>query len=344
MIDDLDVLVRAESLLGVGRPRDALAELARVGAMASSDPDAWALISRCHLHLDEYDLALGAAQQVTRSDPGDGYGHLLQAIILNAQDRYREAVQAADQAVRLMPNSPMAHGHYGLALAHTGRKHRAVAQAAARHAVTLAPQDPDLLNLAGLVHLHCRNAAEARRHFEQALRVKPDHDDSLHNLGLLHAQKLSFGAAGANLGRSSALDPTAPENRVGFRFLLYRWLWVTHLSLFGVAFLLAVFSIVTVWMRPVTILVLLGLCVWAWWLVRGSTFQVRRALAYALRGSIGLTVWFVAVVATLVVLLAGQFAPVEWVMVSVYAARGLLVVGVIASWLAGRRSGRRRRS
>ena len=339
-VDELTVgVTRAEHLLEAGRYREALGALS--GMLAHEDERVWALVTRAHIGLEEWDAALGASHRYAALAPHDPWAPLLHSLARAGRHEFRQALHAAEHARRLDPDLAEAHAHWAWAAAHLGRSYRRPALAAAQHAVSLSPNSADIHNLAGMVALQARNRPRAEAGFREALRIQPDHDAALHNLGLHEVSRGRFAEAGRRFSESAQLDPAAPQTMVAFRLLLHRWLFITHLTLAGVAIvLLPLVSLGAAWAFVAVVAVLAVLTGWTTALVLRSRGRVLRAIGHAMRSSGGLSVW-VAVVVVAYLMSLVSLLPTSWA----DSVRGLitlvLVIGVFASWSVWGR-GRRR--
>jgi type IV pilus assembly protein PilF len=80
----------------------------------------------------------------------------------------------------------------------------AVALEEASLALKLDAQSVDALNLQGLAHMRLNHPQAAQRSFEQALAIKPDDADTLHNLAWLRCQQAHYAQAQRGFERALA--------------------------------------------------------------------------------------------------------------------------------------------
>lgn len=110
-------LQRAEALLAVKRPEDAVAAASLAVAAAPDDPRGWAVLSTARSQCKRHTDALLAAHEVIRLDPQGARGHLRSSNVLAALFRWAEAVGAAVAAVANEPLHAEAHARLALASA-----------------------------------------------------------------------------------------------------------------------------------------------------------------------------------------------------------------------------------
>ncbi len=135
-----------------------------------------------------------------------GYSDL--GLALSNQGRHNEAVAAGRTAVRLKPNSAIAHGNLGVALFHQGRVDAAIAEF--REAIRLQPDFSQ-------AHYNLANALsgqgetdEAIREYREVVRINPNHAEAYCNLaGALrergdYAGALAMYRKGHDLGSQQA--------------------------------------------------------------------------------------------------------------------------------------------
>lgn len=169
-----EIVDRAELLVELRRPEEALKLLAEAIAQ---DPDsyyAWCVKSLAHIRLQDYSAALDAASTAATLSPEDEWSHQLACIaLLNLPCRAQDAIAAARQAVRLGPEEWRSHYLLGIALM-DHRRHRAEAVSASERVLELAPDEPDAHVLAGDIAILRKKKKLARQHFERALALDPE--------------------------------------------------------------------------------------------------------------------------------------------------------------------------
>lgn len=182
--------------------------------MLPGDRAARTLLARVNLALGQPDQSLALIRPLLEADPTDA--HLL-SLASEAQLQQKNPAAASatlQKAVALNPGDPALHSQFGLLQLQTGDIDAAMKelntatqldkkQAQPLVALTLLhlqrkqydlaldtlaqlqaqlPNNPVAHNLAGVIHLNKKDSAEARRQFEQALKLKPDYMAAAMNL------------------------------------------------------------------------------------------------------------------------------------------------------------------
>jgi Flp pilus assembly protein TadD len=188
-------LVRAEHLLAIHRPQEALR---LVGALLASEPAngaALCLAARAELAIGEPTRARDLATRAVAAQPHEEHPLRLLALAWSAMGRSDEAHDAAAAAVACAPN--VWQTHYTLAHVSSGVPGMSsAALEAARRAVELAPHEADAHAVLGLVAVENKDKATAEKSLREALRLDPDHAGARNDLGRLQMlRKNHFGAA-----------------------------------------------------------------------------------------------------------------------------------------------------
>lgn len=236
---------RAEVLVELSRPAEALELLTRAIA---SDPGygyAWCAKAGAHIKAGDYDYALEAAGVAASCMPEDEWPHQLACIaLMNLYGREEDAIAAGRVCVQMSPHNWRSHYLLGMALVDV-RKHREEAEAAAARGMELAPNDPAVHELAGEVALARRRRDEARAHFERALAIDPDSTGAHEGLARLHLNGIRlptpsrFASAATGFATTLSVDPTVRENRYNLDLALRTALAWGAYFLFLVAWLVA---------------------------------------------------------------------------------------------------------
>lgn len=132
--------------------------------------EAWNNLAAAHGRLRDYAPAIAAARQALRLQPDSASCHqALAALLSNLFDRQHleEGLEAALRAIRLEPTLAAAYRSATIVLFKLGRFEQA--EAYARRALVLAPQDPDMVDTLGEQLLSRGRAAEASAVYAAAL-------------------------------------------------------------------------------------------------------------------------------------------------------------------------------
>lgn len=164
-------------------------------ATASADPDrARALTAR-----------YGAAYDKNPTDVATAYAY---GVSLRASGQRAQALAVLETAALKNPGQKQVLAAYGRALSDVGRYDDALAVMQRAH----SPEKPDwrLLNAQGAILDQLGRSAEARGHYEAALKIMPGEPSILSNLGLSYALSNDLGKAEATLAQA-AMSPRADE-------------------------------------------------------------------------------------------------------------------------------------
>jgi tetratricopeptide (TPR) repeat protein len=198
-------VTRAEHLLDVHRPQEALRVLAAALAQDPQNVTALCLAARAELDLGEAARAHELARRAAAAQPHSEHPLRLLALSLCAMGRSVEACEAATAAVANAPN--FWPTHYVLAHASAGVPGMAtVAREAARRAVELAPLEAETHAVMGQVAIEEGDQTAAEKALHEALRLNPDLAMARNELGRLQLlRKDHFGAA-SHFAHAAASD------------------------------------------------------------------------------------------------------------------------------------------
>lgn len=179
-----------------------------------------ALAANPHIHaarveLGHVELAQGKVdaarktfQDVVARDPSNAEAR---ASLLFLDDDVTSAIPAYEEALRFQPADASLRNNLAAALAKAGRDREALEQY--RAALEIDPSLYDAHMNVGALLSRMENAAESRRHFEQASKLRPSSPEPLVYLALIDAGSGRFGAAAESMQRAIRADETT-ANRV----------------------------------------------------------------------------------------------------------------------------------
>jgi Flp pilus assembly protein TadD len=146
-----------------------------------------------------------------RRDPNDIQAAIAYARALRATDQRAQAVAVLEQASLRHPNSQIVLGAYGRALADAGQYVQALDALSRAH----TPDNPDwrILNAQGAVLDQLGRHAEARKHYEAALKIVPGDTSVLSNLGLSYALTKDLNLAEKTLREAASRRDANPRVR-----------------------------------------------------------------------------------------------------------------------------------
>lgn len=117
--------------------------------------------------------AEGVARAIIGSGPDDDFGYGLLSDALRAQDRYGEAIQAANEAVKLAPDNAVHCWRH--ALSHLQAGDSRIALQSADRGIELDPNDPDLYEIRSIALSNLDRDVEAVQAAEAGLAINPEH-------------------------------------------------------------------------------------------------------------------------------------------------------------------------
>jgi len=196
----------ARSLIATG---DYAAVIARLGPIPRDEALTLDLAS-AYRKSEMFDQSAQVLADALRSDPqSDGLTSALVSLEVH-QSHYAAAEKLAEEIARAKPGDIEAQRIYLRTLVLTGDNDAAPL---GRKLLALAPQDPDLLNLNGLLERKAGEYSQARTHLEQAVVLNPDDFNSRVNLGLVLVQLHEPAGATEQLEKAVALGATEPQVR-----------------------------------------------------------------------------------------------------------------------------------
>jgi tetratricopeptide (TPR) repeat protein len=199
-------LARAESLLQVRRPEDALRELAGAAVAEPDNADVLYLMAVAYDRMDRTEDALRAAERTLALDPEYVQAYRLGCDVLLDLGRPDEALNAARRAVELEPDD--AWSAWSLVRALVGQNDFSAAGQAAARVRELAPDSMLGWHAVGWVALQRNDWAIAEGAYRKALEISPDNDSLLNNLGLAVMRQGRSAEASQLFTRAGQLEPT----------------------------------------------------------------------------------------------------------------------------------------
>lgn len=224
-----------------------------------------------------------------------------------------EARQIALGSVHLAPHDWSCR--YSLTQALLGGRRPLVSQALeqANECVRLAPNSPDAHNLAGLCLDRLGLSDQARVAYAKALELDPQHALAMNNLATLDIGVFRLRRASRGFSSALALEPDAPLVQENLRVLMWRLSYRLFLTVLGAAAVVGILVATTdTWLpRALVGCVLLVLC---GWLAESSRRALPRGISRswrAIASRLGFRGWCYAVVVVfaLVCVCAMAFAP-----------------------------------
>jgi len=180
-------LARATALFERMDPAEAVRALEPVLATDPAAIEAWLLMTRLRLALDENQAALEAANKAIGLAPEDPRGPAAASRALSLLGRHDEAVTMAYRALMADPKNPLWHDRVAWSLLAADRQY-ADAEQAARTAVGLDPHEAHYYFTHGVTLDALGHADQARQAFLISLRLEPENPVAQHRLAVLNGE------------------------------------------------------------------------------------------------------------------------------------------------------------
>lgn len=200
------VAARADTLIDLGRPGEAISILAAALATDPSSPDLLRQLARAQLAGDDEPAALATAQRAVAADPESEWGYRILSLAFTGVGDLQNAELAAAEAQRLAPALWQTHARRAIASAQGG--HFAEGMAAAHEAVRLAPDEADAHFAMGYTAMQAGRADIAEQAYLHTLALRPDHATAMNNLSIIRMRQRG-GLSKAVQGLSAALSTDA---------------------------------------------------------------------------------------------------------------------------------------
>ena len=180
-------LARATALFERMDPAEAVRALEPVLATDPAALEAWLLMTRLRLALDENQAALEAANKAIGLAPEDPRGPAAASRALSLLGRHDEAVTMAYRALMADPKNPLWHDRVAWALL-TAERQFADAEQAARTAIGLDPNEAHYYFTHGVALDAMGHTDQARQALLTSLRMEPDNPVAQHRLAVLNGE------------------------------------------------------------------------------------------------------------------------------------------------------------
>jgi tetratricopeptide (TPR) repeat protein len=197
---------RAQTLLSLGRPAEAMTVLSTALATEPDSAELLRLLARAHLLSGQPFEAQTVAKRAIALEPDHEWGHRILSQAYSDSDDYQSAMRAAAESQRLAPSEWRGHVVQAIASAHAGYAPEALA--AARYAVQLAPNEPETHFAMGFASKRAGDLDTAEKAYRHVLSIQPDHAMALNNLSALRLNQRG-GLRDATRGFGSALASDA---------------------------------------------------------------------------------------------------------------------------------------
>jgi tetratricopeptide (TPR) repeat protein len=180
-------IARATALFERMDPAAAVRELEPALAADPSSVEAWLLMARLRLALDENQAALEAASNAIALAPDDPRAPATASRAFSLLGRHDDAVTMAHRAVIADPKNPLWHDRVAWALL-TADRQASDAEQAARTAIGLDPNEAHYYFTHGLALDALGHVDQARQALLTSLRMEPDNPAAQHRLAVLNGE------------------------------------------------------------------------------------------------------------------------------------------------------------
>ncbi len=183
----------------------------------SSSPEYTTAQGRLALDLQEADQkaqALSTAQALASARPDDPHTSLVLADLYRDDDRFPEAVKTLDKLIAQVGPATTADWrlYYLRGAAYEREGRWGEAEADLQHALTLKPDDPEVMNYLGFAWAdRGEHLAQALPMLERANALAPDSGAFVDSLGWAHYRLGQYPQAVLELEHAASLDPADPD-------------------------------------------------------------------------------------------------------------------------------------
>jgi tetratricopeptide (TPR) repeat protein len=223
---------QARKLLAEGKAGEAKSGFEELLAKYPREADLHLFLGISQLRLRNPDAAAIAIKRAIEIDPKHIEARtLLGWIELEVRGNFDGAIQQYAKVVELKPDSPQAHVNLGVAYKHKGALDAALEsynQALAQRADYV-----EALSNRGWVLIEQEKWQEARRDFDDALKIKPDDHGALQGLAQVLEKSRDYAGAQQVLSRLNAQSPNFVYWLQWSRIGLIRYWWLFSLIAIG---------------------------------------------------------------------------------------------------------------
>lgn len=200
-------MLLGDLLLRDKQPDDALNAFAKAHELAPQNPQPYIIRARVMHAIGKMDDAIKEFQELLTSQPNSVPANMGIATLYEAQKRYPEAKARYLKVLELMPDQPAAANNLAYLIAEEENGDLGEALRLAMLAKQAVPEDPNVSDTLGLVHLKREAYGLAISQFQQALAAKPD--EPIINYHLALAQMGNNDPEAARSSVQKALDSQA---------------------------------------------------------------------------------------------------------------------------------------
>jgi len=244
-------LESAQLLIDMGQAQKAAEELRAELAENPNSAEAEALLALALVMQKNFRAAEFHVRRALTHEPSDALSHYIYSLILQDTHRDAEAEREIMEAIRILPFCAPFHSAYAFLLYRHGQIEKA--EAVARNALALDPEDTQALCLLGQSQMDEQQLQVAQDTFRRALAINPESPESHLGMGLTHLQRNETDSAYRNLRQAVLLDPTNESIRRNYlltiqaRHPLYSLFWRWSLLMHRMGTVNAILLISVLW-------------------------------------------------------------------------------------------------
>jgi tetratricopeptide (TPR) repeat protein len=218
------ILARAELLAESGRIESASVLYQELLRANPQDVDGMCGLSYCLTELSRHQEGLQIAERAAGLAPDVDWPHRLRSAHLLGLGRPRDALRAAEEAVRLHPNGPLCL--LILFEAQCALKDAKSAAQTARAIRQIDPEQAEAHNAVGRAAMLRRDWLGAERAFREALRLQPQESVYQSNLALALEQRGHISEALELFEQAVRTNPDSAHSRGQLAGAIWRRLWI----------------------------------------------------------------------------------------------------------------------
>ena len=280
---------RAATLIDLRRFDAAASSLRRVLGQDPENGAGWCLLAQAQIGREDFKAALEAADRAVAVAPESDWAHRVRSIARAETGDHRGAVAAGYEAIKLDPEEWLGYLTVSLALAHVEDR-RDEAISIGEHAVRLAPNESDAHVTLADAFAADGKRKEAEAEYRRALALDPSNSAAHNNLAAVKMRKSRYRAA--RLAHAAAGFQTAIQTNPRDWIARQNLELTLRVFLARLSYLIFIVAYVY-WRIPVSSLVIVVLlcapAVFALRFLLGIGADLRRHLQYAItHGRVGL--------------------------------------------------------
>lgn len=148
-------------------------------------------------------------QDAVSKYPYNSRAHYGLACSLQAEKKYKDAVDEYNRVLAINPDDEKTHNNLGVIYFEQGAYPEAVREY--RKVLEVNPADKSIHNNLGLIYKNQNNFSEALREFNEALALDPDYAEARYNTGLLYYKLREYARAETEFNLALKINPDYAE-------------------------------------------------------------------------------------------------------------------------------------